>query len=76
MSKEFDYSKLRGKIRELYHTESDFAKEIGLSKASLSAKLNGRVEFNQGEIICASHSLGIAAESIHEYFFTEKVKAA
>lgn len=70
----FDYSKLRGKIREVFHTERDFAKELGLSKTSLSAKLNGRVEFTQTEIAKATSLLGIPPENIAEIFFAAKVK--
>ena len=65
----YDYSKLRGKIREIFHTERAFSNALGLSKASLSAKLNGHVEFTQSEIIKAALILYIPKESIADYFF-------
>ncbi len=70
----FDYSKLRGRIRELYHTERDFAKMLGTTKATLSAKLNGHGEFTQSEIEKACKLLNIDALELKAYFFNEKVK--
>lgn len=70
----FDYSRLRGKIRELFGTQEAFAKEIGMSSASLSAKLNNQVDFSQSEINRAAELLEIDTKYIPVYFFTAKVK--
>lgn len=70
----FDYSKLRGKIIEVYGTIEKFANAMNLSKTSLSGKLNNRVGFTQTEINKACVLLGIPLEFIPIYFFTEKVK--
>ena len=70
----FDYSKLRGKIREVFKTQSAFAEAIGMSSTSLSAKLNNNVEFSQKEIDKASDLLKIKKEEIPVYFFTPKVQ--
>lgn len=70
----FDYSKLRGQIRENYNTQSDFAKAMGFSSASLSAKLNSKVQFTQNEIITACSLLNIKMTEVAAYFFTSKVK--
>lgn len=43
----FNYQKLRGRIREKYKTQAEFAKALGLSGTSLSAKLNNGSEFSQ-----------------------------
>ena len=69
----YDYSKLRGKIREVYFTEHRFAKALGLSKMSLSTKLNGHIEFSQGEIEKAVGLLGIDPRQVSEYFLTRAV---
>jgi len=66
----FDYSKLRGKIREIFKTQSAFAKAMGISSTSLSAKLNNNVEFSQKEIDRAVELLKIEKEDIPAYFFT------
>ena len=43
VKKVFDYSKLRGKIKEVFGTQAKFAKAMGMSTVTLSAKLNGTV---------------------------------
>ena len=40
VKKVFDYSKLRGKIKEVFGTQAKFAKAMGMSTVTLSAKLN------------------------------------
>lgn len=72
----FDYAKLRGKIREVFGTQSKFAKAMNLSGVSLSAKLNNTVPFTQPEINRACELLSIPLEFIPVYFFTEKVKSS
>lgn len=70
----FNYSKLRGKIREIFKTQSAFAEAMGMSSTSLSAKLNNNVEFSQKEIDKASDLLKIEKEEIPVYFFTLEVQ--
>lgn len=67
-----DYSKIRGAIREKYGTQQAFAPALGMSEASLSAKLNGRTEWQTDEIVKACELLGIPLEQAHEYFFCPK----
>jgi len=72
----FDFSKLRGKIREKFGSEQKFAEAMGLSHVSLSAKLNNRVPFTAPEINKVCELLSIPVEFIPVYFFTEKVKTS
>lgn len=72
----FDYSKLRGKIKEMFGTQSAFAEAMSMSPVSLSEKLNNKVQFSQKEIDRACDLLEIAKEEIPTYFFTPKVKEA
>lgn len=65
----FDYSKLRGRIRELYHTESAFAEALGMNRSTLSIKLNNQVDFDQKEILNITKVLNIPKEEIPLYFF-------
>ena len=37
---EYNYSKLRGRIVEIFETQQNFAKEMGWSEHTLSSKLN------------------------------------
>ena len=69
----FDYSKLRGKIRECFITEEEFAKALGISRTSLSQRLNGKLEFTQKEINRSIKMLGLNDNDIPSYFFTPKV---
>lgn len=70
----FDYSKLRGRIREKFTTEGAFAEAMNFSKQTLSAKLNNKALFTQDEIRAASSILLIQTAEIPAYFFTEKVQ--
>lgn len=70
----FEYSKLRGRIREVFNTQEAFAEAMDLSTTSLSAKLNHKVEFSQNEISKAAELLNINPEEIPAYFFTPKVQ--
>jgi len=70
---EFDYSKLKGKIKEIYGTQTEFANAIGLSFVSVSKKLNNLRQFKQSDIVKISKVLNIAEEEIPIYFFTPKV---
>lgn len=65
----FNYKKLRGKIRERFKTQENFAKELGISSVTLSAKLNNRVEFTRLEIDKSCEILGISKTAIPEFFF-------
>ena len=74
--KTFDFSKLRGRIREKYNTETAFCKAMELSHNTLSKKLNGKIHFVQDEIDRAIVLLEIPDAEISAYFFTEKVQEA
>lgn len=71
----FDYSKLLGKIVEVYGTQQKFSDAMNLSERSISLKLNGKTGWKQSEIVQASNLLGIPAELISQYFFTQKVQS-
>ncbi|MGX8677706.1 MAG: DUF739 family protein [Sphaerochaetaceae bacterium] len=68
-----DYSKLRGKIREVYKTERAFADAMSLNNATLSQKLNGKRQWDVTEAVSACQLLGIAMTDFETYFFTQKV---
>ena len=70
----YDYSKLRGKIREVLGNESNYSKKLNISASSTSAKLNGHIPFSQEEITSSIKILGINESEIHDYFFTSKVE--
>lgn len=65
----YSYDKLRGKIVEKYGTQEKFAQELGISKTSLSLKMNGKTNFSQADIVEWIELLGIDASEIGQYFF-------
>lgn len=70
----FNYSKLRGRIKEKFGSEKAFAAAMVLKPSSLSSRLNHGTSFSQSEIIKASFLLDIEKEQIADYFFKEVVR--
>lgn len=64
-----NYQKLRGRIRELYNSEKNFAESIGKSQNWLSKILNGKNEMKRNEIELFIDKLNIQDSEINEYFF-------
>ena len=65
----YDYSKLIGKIIEMFGTRSAFADALKISEKSLSAKLTNQSSFKQPEISKAVTLLKIGINDISDYFF-------
>lgn len=70
----FDYSKLKGKIIEIYGTQREFARALGISERTLSLKLNGKIFWGQDEISKTLDLFGINKKEVCKYFFTNKVQ--
>ncbi|MCC4121327.1 DUF739 family protein [Lactococcus lactis] len=70
----FDYSKLRGRIKERYESEAKFSVEARISQASLSSKLNNKTYFNPEDILRILKILDIPDEEAKLYFFKQKVR--
>ncbi len=72
----FDFSKLRGRIKEKLGSEANFAKKICISTASLSSKFNNRNDFSASEISRAADRdvLDISMQELGEYFFKKKLE--
>lgn len=67
---EFDYSRLRGKIKEVYKTEYAFCHAMDcMAKSTLSLKLNGKTEWSQEEMYKATQLLSEPVSKIGYYFF-------
>ena len=69
----FDYSRLRGKIKEVCDTQDEFARRMGMGRVTISQRLNNLLEFTADEMIRACDILGIDYIDIPYYFFTVKV---
>lgn len=73
MNSEFNYSKLKGKIRELDMTQSEYANAIGITEQTLNLRFQDKRPFKQDEIIKTMELFNEPVENIHIYFFTKKV---
>lgn len=70
----FSYDKLRGKIREVFGTQDRFAEALGMSKSTLSQKLNNSSEFTQQEMMDSMRLLKQSLAQLDEYFFTPEIR--
>ena len=67
--KQKPFAKLRGLIVEKFGTHAAFAEAMEMSKAALSAKLNGKSDWLGSEVGQACTLLGIPLSDAHEYDF-------
>lgn len=70
----YNYSKLKGRIKEKYNTQAEFAKALGISATALSQKLNNSKKFTQTEITKAGQLLDV--NDFNAYFFNIEVDIA
>lgn len=68
----FNYAKLRGRIIEMYGSQREFAKKVGMKNETLSRKMTGKVYFRQDEIYKIASLLGIGTEQLDNYFFCKQ----
>ena len=69
----FETSKLRGKIVEKFGTIDAFSQRTSLTRASISAYLNGQKVLNQKDIEEWRGLLEIQVDEIPDYFFKKQV---
>lgn len=70
----YDYSKLAGRIIEVFGTRYNFAKAMRWSERTLSLKMNGKREWKQQDISKAVKLLKLLPEDIPDYFFKQKAQ--
>lgn len=70
----YDYSKLLGKIREVFKTQDLFAEALGMTRTVLYSRLNGSTEWKQSEMEKTMQLFGEPLTSIGSYFFARKVR--
>jgi len=66
---DFTYDKLRGRIVEKFGSQDAFAKALGVSKQSVSKKMNGKTMFDQRDILGWSQLLDINLDEISAFYF-------
>lgn len=69
----YDYSKLKGAIREKFTKQEAFAEHMGIGLSTLNLKLNNKAEWTQEEMQAAMTLLGESYSMIPTYFFTHLV---
>lgn len=70
---QYDYSKLKGRIKEKCGNQIQFQEQMGLSHTSINKKLNNKIQFTQKDIEKAIEILDLETKDIPLYFFTPKV---
>lgn len=65
----FNYRKLKGRIVEIYGSQRQFAKALGLSGEAMSKKMQSKVPFKQAEMVTISELLDFPVSDIDKYFF-------
>lgn len=70
----YDYSKLKGKVREVFGTNEEYAHFLGISEASLYEKYKSNSYFNQNQIDKSINRFNESPEMIPIYFFAKKVE--
>ena len=69
----YDYSKLKGRITEVFGTRKAFGKAMGWSSVTLTVRLNDEAQWRQDEIDKAVELLRLDQSVIGEYFFAKVV---
>lgn len=67
--KQKPFADLRGLITAKFGTHEAFAREMPMSRSTLSAKLNGKVDWQGHEIARTCALLGIPLSRAYEYDF-------
>lgn len=69
----YNYSKLKGSIREKYGKQEDFANAMGIGLSTLNLKLNNKAEWSQEEMKTAMRLLDKPLTDLSLYFFAHQV---
>ncbi|MCX4364569.1 MAG: DUF739 family protein [Bacilli bacterium] len=75
MKRNYDYSKLKGRVIEKLGSLKKYAEMLSLSDTALSNKLKNKTAFSQDEILKSMDKdvLDIPETDVSLYFFTQKV---
>lgn len=69
----YDYSKLKGRIKEKFGTQEKFAEALGIGISTLSLKMNNKTEWSQDEMRVTLQLLEEDSNQINAYFFAHLV---
>lgn len=66
----YAYKKLKGRITEVFGSQKELSRVLGISENSVSKKLTGKTEFSQSDVEQWSELLEIRKNEYGEFFFT------
>lgn len=69
----FETNKLRGRMVEIFGSQTAFCETVGCSKSFVSLYLQGKTSLSQDTIAKWSKALDIPSDELDAYFFTPKV---
>lgn len=69
----YDYSKLRGLIKEYFETMKNFANYLGVSETSLNLRLQNKLPFKQDEIYKSLIGFKKNGEDLDKIFFCNQL---
>ena len=70
----YEYSKLDGRITEMFGTRKAFAEAVMISEHTISGKMTGKIGWTQEQINKVCEVLQIPHEDIPSYFFSHLVQ--
>lgn len=68
---EFDFNRLKGRMREKGFSQKNLAKSIGIAESTLNQKLNNKLDFGLNEAFMICGILDIQDPT--DYFFNQKL---
>ena len=71
---EYNFQRLKGRIKEYYGNQDLFANELKISTTSLNNKLNNKTKFSYDEVQIMIDKLHINPTDINSIFFTKNVR--
>lgn len=74
MAEQYDYSSLRGFIREKFNTNEKYAKFLGIGTDALYKRLSGKVPFRQTELDATAKYGNLTGDDLMKLFFTKKIR--
>ena len=64
---------LKGRIIQKYGSQGRFAKHLGKTEQTITAKLNGRSQFSRDDILTWCNALEITPDDVGRYFFAQEL---
>lgn len=74
MTFKYDYSYLRGWIKQKFGNNRKYAKFLGIGCTALYDRLAGKTPFRQNEIDATAQYGNLAADDVMRFFFTKQIR--